>query len=133
MTLERAKCDCSVTVFGNNLILELDLCFSSFQFTVYLYWFQRGRPRGYPQCSSRSGNILLHLYHRHCFLHGEHLRRFCYRHLPEWRRTGVQKLRAGQKSSMFCINSCIKRMKSSVSDCYILTSWSKKCWVKIQI
>lgn len=62
------------------------------QVTLYINWLERRRQRWHLQCTSWSGHFLLHLHHCHSFLYGEHLRWFCYRHLPEWRRTRVQKL-----------------------------------------
>ena len=38
------------------------------------------------------GHLLHHLHHHHRLLHGQHLRRFRHRHLPEGGRTGVQEL-----------------------------------------
>ena len=44
--------------------------------------------------------LLLRFYHYHRLLHGQHLRRFRYCHLPERRRERVQELRPGEESGL---------------------------------
>ncbi|GIY64028.1 hypothetical protein CEXT_580931 [Caerostris extrusa] len=51
-----------------------------------------------PQLPAHGGHLLHHLHHHHRLLHGQHLRRFCHRHLSERGGAGVQELRAGQES-----------------------------------
>jgi len=55
-------------------------------------------PRSPSQLPSNRRSLLLHLHHYHRILHGQHLRRFRYRHIPERGRVRLQELRARQKS-----------------------------------
>ena len=60
-----------------------------FQFAVQVNRLAQGVTRSGSQPSSSRRHILLHLHHHHRLLHGQHLRRFCHRHLPERGRTGI--------------------------------------------
>ena len=70
--------------------------------------FDRLASRGHgphSQLSTDDRLFLFHIHYRHRLLHGQHLRRFRYRHFPERGRAGVPQLRTRQKSGTFLLLS----------------------------
>ena len=87
--------NCAALIRGS--LWWMIVCFH-WKAAVRLDWFAPRRSRADPQLSTHDSLLLFHFHHRHRLLHGEHFRRFRYRHLPERGRAGVPQLRVGQKS-----------------------------------